>query len=53
MLFGALVTPRARTSPVAGRNRVSSLAVPPRIYSCGWQTALPVGAQVAPGWGIA
>lgn len=33
--FGALVTPLARTSPVAGRNSVSSLAVPPRMYSCG------------------
>jgi hypothetical protein len=33
--FGALVTPLARTWPVAGRNRVSSLAVPPRMYSCG------------------
>ena len=32
---GALRTPLARTSPVAGRNRVSSLAVPPRMYSCG------------------
>ena len=33
--FGALGTPLARTSPVAGRNRVSNLAVPPRMYSCG------------------
>ena len=33
--FGALVTPLARSWPVAGRNRVSSLAVPPRMYSCG------------------
>ena len=33
--FGALVTPLARTWPVAGRNKVSSLAVPPRMYSCG------------------
>jgi hypothetical protein len=33
--FGALVTPLARTWPVTGRNRVRSLAVPPRMYSCG------------------
>ncbi len=33
--FGALVTPLARRSPVAGRNSVSSLAVPPRTYACG------------------
>src|SRR6266545_3648754 len=51
--LGALVTPFARTSPVAGRNRVSSLAVPPRMYSCGRSAGLPTGAQVAPGCGIA
>ena len=28
-------TPLARTSPVAGRNKVKSLAVPPRRYSWG------------------
>src|SRR6266568_8510999 len=33
--LGALGTPLARTSPVAGRNSVSNLAVPPRMYSCG------------------
>ena len=43
--FGALDTPLARTSPVAGRNRVNSLAVPPRMYSCGWQRGLPSGCQ--------
>src|SRR5215207_1267189 len=51
--LGALVTPLARTSPVAGRNRVSSLAVPPRMYSCGRSAGFPTGAQVAPGCGIA
>jgi hypothetical protein len=43
--FGDLDTPLARTSPVAGRNRVNSLAVPPRMYSCGWQRGLPSGCQ--------
>jgi hypothetical protein len=28
-------TGSARTAPVAGRNSVSSLTVPPRTYSCG------------------
>jgi hypothetical protein len=51
--LGALVTPVARTSPVAGRNTVNSLAVPPRMDSCGRSAGLPTGAQVAPGCGIA
>src|SRR5215217_9399904 len=49
----AFVTPLARSSPVAGRNSVSSLAVPPRTYSCGSRTGSPTGAQLAPAWGIA
>ncbi len=43
----------ARTSPVAGRNSVSSLAVPPRTYSCGRWAGSPIGCQEAPGCGIA
>src|SRR5216684_1038695 len=31
--FGALVTPLPRTSPVAGRNKVSNLPVPPGLAS--------------------
>jgi hypothetical protein len=49
----ALVTPFARTSPVAGRSRVSNLAVPPRTYSWGRRAGSLTGAQVAPGCGIA
>src|SRR5215207_5225409 len=51
--FVACVTPLARTSPVAGRSSVSSLAVPPRTYSWGWSAGLPTVAQVLPGWGMA
>ena len=49
--FGAFVTPLARTSPVAGRNRVSSLAVPPRMYSWGWRAGSPTGRQGRPAGG--
>jgi hypothetical protein len=34
-VFGAPSTPLTRTCPEAGWNRVSSLAVPWRMYSCG------------------
>jgi hypothetical protein len=51
--LGAFGTPLARTSPVAGRNRVSNLAVPPRMYSCGCRAGSPSGCQLAPGWGMA
>jgi hypothetical protein len=43
--FGALGTPLARTSPVAGRNRVNNLAVPPRMYSWGWHCGRPSSCQ--------
>ena len=52
-VFGALSTPLARTAPVAGRNSVRSLAVPPRRYSCGCRWGSPTGCQLAPGCGIA
>jgi hypothetical protein len=52
-VFGTFVVPFARTSPDAGRNRVSSLTVPPRTYSCGWRTGVPTGCQLAPACGIA
>ncbi|HEX2187083.1 MAG TPA: transposase [Chloroflexota bacterium] len=51
--LGALVTPLARTSPVAGRNSVSSLAVPPRTYSCGSRAGSPTSCHLAPAWGMA
>jgi len=51
--LGALVTPLARTAPVAGWKSVSSLAVPPRMYSWGRRGGWSVGAQPCPGWGIA
>lgn len=51
--LGARSTGAARTAPVAGRNSVSSLAVPPRRYSCGWRAGSPCGCQDAPGWGTA
>ena len=44
-VFGALGTPLARTSPVAGRNKVNNLAVPPRMYSWGWHCGWPSGRQ--------
>src|SRR6266699_410215 len=46
-------TPLARTWPVAGRKSVSSLAVPPRSYSCGCSAGWPSGCHEAPGCGIA
>ena len=52
-MLGAFVTPLARTSPVAGRKSVSSLAVPPRTYSWGWRGGRPTGCQLAPGCGMA
>src|SRR5947208_1779766 len=51
--LGARSTGAARTSPVAGRNRVSSLAVPPRTYSCGRVAGSPTGAHEGPACGIA
>ncbi len=44
-------TPRALTSPVAGWNRVRSLAVPRRAYSWDLRFGFPVGSQLAPGQG--
>lgn len=44
--------PLTRTSPVTGRNRVSSLAVPRRAYSWGRSDGRPSGSQLAPGYGI-
>jgi hypothetical protein len=35
--------------PVAGRNSVNSLAVPPRTYSWGCRTGCPSGCQDGPG----
>ena len=32
---------------------VSSFAVPPRMYSCGWPCGRPIGCQLAPGCGMA
>ena len=52
-VLGARSTGSARTSPLAGRNNVSSWAVPPRTYSWGCCAGSPVGCQDAPGWGIA
>ena len=43
--FGVESTPLARTAPVAGRNRVKSLAVPPRTYSWGCTVGLPSRCQ--------
>src|SRR5581483_844449 len=51
--LGARSTASARTWPVAGRNRVRSLAVPPRTYSWGWRAGSASGCQDGPGWGIA
>jgi len=51
--LGALVTPLTRTVPVAGWNSVSSLAVPPRMYSWGWHAGRSSGSQLAPPCGIA
>ncbi len=44
-------TPRALTSPVAGWDRVRSLAVPRRTYSWDLRFGLPAGSQLAPGHG--
>jgi hypothetical protein len=46
------VTPLTRTSPVAGRNKVSSLAPPVRRYSCGCRLGCPSGCQCSPGCGL-
>lgn len=51
--LGAAVTVFARTSPVAGRNKVSSLAVPPRRYSWDRRDGCPSGCQEAPACGMA
>jgi len=51
--LGALVTPLTRTAPLAGWKRVSSLAVPPRMYSWGRQAGRSSGSQLAPSCGIA
>ncbi len=41
-------TPLARILPVAGRKSVSSLAVPPRSYSCGCKAGWPSGCELRP-----
>jgi uncharacterized membrane protein len=48
-VLGALVTPFPRTSPVAGRKSVRSLAVPLRTYSWAWRMGSPTGCHPAPG----
>ncbi len=45
----ARLTPRTRTLPLAGWNRVNNLAVPWRMYSWGLRAGSPVGCQLAPG----
>src|SRR3954465_7139922 len=51
------LVPRAadcsRTWPVAGWNRVRTLVVPPRMYSCGWVAGWPRGRHDTPGCGTA
>jgi hypothetical protein len=41
-------TPVARISPVAGRKRVSSLAVPARSYACGCHAGWPSACELRP-----
>ena len=48
-----VVVPSTRTCPSAGRNRVRTLAVPPRTYSCGCRAGWPSGCHDGPGWGTA
>ena len=50
-VFGQLVTPLTRTAPSLGWNKVRSLAVPLRTYSCGWRFGCPCSAQLWPGYG--
>ncbi len=52
IVFGALLTPLPRTSPVAGRKRVSNFAVPFLTYSCGCRAGFPSGSQLSPGYGL-
>src|SRR5438270_12729854 len=47
--LGTFMTPLARTSPVAGRNKVMSLAPPSRRYSCGCSLGCPSSCQHSPG----
>src|SRR5215204_4653738 len=47
----ARLTPRTRTSPLAGWKRVSNLAVPWRTYSWGLRFGSPIGCQLTPGYG--
>jgi hypothetical protein len=49
---GTMLDGLARTSPVAGRTRVKSFAVPPGMYSWGWRMGWPGGAHGTPGGGI-
>ena len=49
--FGQVVTPSTRTWPSAGWDRVTTLAVPSRRYSCGWRAGSPSGLQDWPGYG--
>ena len=49
--FGQVVAPSTRTRPSAGWNRVSTLAVPSRTYSCGCRAGSPSGRQDGPGCG--
>jgi hypothetical protein len=48
--FVQLVTPFVRSSPSAGWNNVNNLAVPFRMYSCGWRWGCPRHSQLCPGY---
>lgn len=49
--FVLRLVPLTRTRPVAGWNKVSSLAVPWRMYSWGWRAGCSSGSQLVPGEG--
>src|SRR5215207_8225373 len=51
LVGGSSLTPRTRTSPLAGWKRVSNLAVPWRTYSWGLRFGSPIGCQLTPGYG--
>ena len=51
--LGTDVAPSSRTRPSAGRNKVRTLAVPARTYSCGWRAGCPSGCHDGPGCGTA
>ena len=49
--LGQPVTPLSWTRPSEGWNKVSTLAVPLRMYSCGCRAGSPCGCQLWPGYG--